>query len=136
MVAFASSDTSFPELTGGMLLTLFVAKGLLLVVLMVVVGERWGFFLWLAFMSLHVFSKVEEIGVWPDGLLDAPIAGGNATPLGQRPLSFPSVTFRIRAPARMVQLEEWFKSWAPDSVCSAGGGRSSVEAWCTDALNI
>ena len=31
--------------------------------------------------------------------------------------------------ARMVQLEDWFRSWVPDSVFSAGSGRGSVEAW-------
>ena len=37
----------------------------------------------------------------------------------------------------MVQLEGWFKSWVPDSVFSAGGGgRGSVEAWYTTALDI
>ena len=36
----------------------------------------------------------------------------------------------------MVQLEDWFKSWVPDSVFSAGGGCGSVEAWCTSALDI
>ena len=36
----------------------------------------------------------------------------------------------------MVQLEEWFRSWVSDSVFSAGGGRSSVEAWCTTALDV
>ena len=36
----------------------------------------------------------------------------------------------------MVQLEDWFKSWEPDSVFSAGGGRGSVEAWYTSALDI
>ena len=33
-----------------------------------------------------------------------------------------------------MQLEVWFQSWVPDSVFSAGGGRSSVEAWYTTAL--
>ena len=32
--------------------------------------------------------------------------------------------------------EDWFRSWVPDSVFSAGGGRSSVEAWYTTALDI
>ena len=36
----------------------------------------------------------------------------------------------------MVQFEHWFKSWVPDSVFSAGGGRGSVEAWYTSALDI
>ena len=29
-----------------------------------------------------------------------------------------------------------FKSWVPDSVFSAGGGRGSVEAWYATALDI
>ena len=38
--------------------------------------------------------------------------------------------------ARMCQLEGWFQSWVPESVFSAGVGRSSVEAWYTSALDI
>ena len=74
----------------------------------------------------RILSLVEDTGVWPDGLLDAYIAmipntDGDATPLGQRPLSVLHVVYRIWASARMVQLESWFKSWVPDSVFSAGG---------------
>ena len=36
----------------------------------------------------------------------------------------------------MGQLEDWFRSWVADSVSGAGGGRSSVEAWLTTALDI
>ena len=37
----------------------------------------------------------------------------------------------------MGQLEDWFQSWVlPDSVFSAGGGRGSVEAWYTSALDV
>ena len=36
----------------------------------------------------------------------------------------------------MMQLEPWFKSWVPSSVYSAGGGRSSVDAWFSSALDI
>ena len=36
----------------------------------------------------------------------------------------------------MVQLDGWFRSWVPGSVFSAGGGRGSVEAWYTSALDI
>ena len=57
-------------------------------------------------------------------------------PLGQRPLCVLLVVYRIWASARMVQLEGWFKSWVLESVYSAGGGRSSVEAWYTTALDI
>ena len=40
----------------------------------------------------RILTLVEDTGVWPDGLLDAyialnPKADGDATPLGQRPLS-------------------------------------------------
>ena len=89
----------------------------------------------------RILSKVEDLGVWPDGLLDAYIAmipkvDGDATPLGQRPLSALPVVYRVWASARMLQLEPWFRSWVPSCVFSAGGGRSSVEAWFTTALDI
>ena len=55
----------------------------------------------------RILTKVEDLGVWPDELLDAYIAmipktDGDAAPLGQRPLSVLPVVYR-----------------------SAGGGRSS-----------
>ena len=89
----------------------------------------------------RILTLVEDTGVWPDGLLDVYIAmipktDGDATPLGQRPLSVLPVVYRIWASARMMQLEGWFKFWVPDSVFSAGGGRGSVEAWYTTALDI
>ena len=89
----------------------------------------------------RILSKVEELGIWPDGLFDAyitliPKVDGDATPLGQRPLSVLPVVYRIWASARMVQLEPWFRSWVPSCVFSAGGGRSSVQAWFTTALDI
>ena len=54
----------------------------------------------------RLLTKVEDIGVWPDGLLDAYIAmipktDGDATPLGQRPLSVLPIVYRIWASARM-----------------------------------
>ena len=89
----------------------------------------------------RVLAKVEELGIWPEGLLDAYIAmipkvDGDATPLGQRPLSVLPVVYRVWASARMVHLELWFRSWVPSCVFSAGGGRSSVQAWFTTALDI
>ena len=89
----------------------------------------------------RILTTVEDSGVWPDGLLDAHIAmipgtDGDATLLGQRPLSVLPVIYRIWASARMSQLDGWFCSWVPDSVFSAGGGRGSVEAWYATALDI
>ena len=89
----------------------------------------------------RILTLVEDHGVWPDGLLDAyitmiPKTDGDATPLGQRPLSVLPVVYRIWASSRMLHLESWFKSWVPDSVFSAGGGRGSVEAWYTSAYDI
>ena len=43
---------------------------------------------------------------------------------------------RVWASARMIQLEPRFRSWVPPSVFSAGGGRSSVDALFTTALDI
>ena len=61
----------------------------------------------------RVLTKVEDFGVWPDGLLDAYIAmipktDGDATPLGQRPLSVLPTVYRVWASARLFQLEDWF----------------------------
>ena len=75
----------------------------------------------------RILTKVEELGVWPDGLLDAsitmiPKSDGDATPLGQRPLTVLPVVYRIWASTRMSQLDDWFRSWVPDAVYSAGGG--------------
>ena len=90
----------------------------------------------------RILSCVEDFGIWPEGLLDAYIAmipkvDGDATPLEQRSLSVLPVVYRIWASAKMGQLEDWFRSWVPDSVFGAGGGgRSSVEAWYTTALYI
>ena len=65
----------------------------------------------------RILTKVDEDGGWPEGSLDAYIAmihkvGGDATSLGQRPLCVLPVVCRIWASARMVQLEEWFRSWS------------------------
>ena len=46
------------------------------------------------------------------------------------------VVYRIWASARVGQLDDWFRSWVPDSVFSAGGGRSSVEARYASAIDI
>ena len=86
-----------------------------------------------------VLGQVEDFGVWLDVLLDAYIATipkTDATPFGQSPLSVLPVIYRVWASARMGQLDDWFRSWVPDSVFSAGGGRGSVEAWYISALDI
>ena len=90
---------------------------------------------------LAFFPRLRIFGVWPDGLLDAYIAmipqiDGDAAPIGQRPLSVLPVIYRVWASARLGQLDDWFRSWVPDSVFSAGGGRGLVEAWYTTALDI
>ena len=48
----------------------------------------------------RILTKVEDVGVWPDGLLDAYIAmipktDGDTTPIGQRPLSVLAIVYRI-----------------------------------------
>ena len=135
-------EVSLPRLTGQMFADVVQRKGATAGSL-----DGWG---WRELKVLPVswfdelarfLTLVEDTGVWPDGLLDAYIAmipktDGDATPLGQRPLSVLLVVYRIWASARMVQLEGWFKSWVPNSVFSAGGGRGSVEAWYTTALDI
>ena len=135
-------EFSLPTLTGDMLFEVVKKKGSTAGSL-----DGWG---WRELKVLPVawfdglakiLIRVEELGVWPDGLLDAeitmiPKVDGDATPLGQRPLSVLPVVYRIWASARMVQLEPWFRSWVPSCVFSAGSGRSSVQAWFTTALDI
>ena len=135
-------EVYLPRLTGQMLADVAQRKGATAGGL-----DGWG---WRALKVLpvawhdglaRILTKVEYVGVWPDGLLDACIAmirktDGDATPLGQRYLGVLPIVHRIWASARMGQLEDWFRSWVPDSVFSAGGGRGSVEAWYTSALDI
>ena len=135
-------EVHLPRLTGQMLSDVVLRKSISAGSL-----DGWG---WRELKALPVswfdqlaciLTKVEDLGVWPDSLLDAYIAmipktGGDSTPLGQRPLCVLPVVYRIWAAARMGQLGDWFKSLVPDSVFSAGGGRGSVEAWYTSSLDI
>ena len=88
----------------------------------------------------RILAKVEELGVWPEGLLDACIAMIPKLMVmlllwTQRPLSVLPIAYRIWASVRMLQLEEWFRSWV--GFCrECWSGRSSVEAWYTTALDI
>ena len=106
------------------------------------VGESLSPCLSIGLMVLLVsLLRLKSLGFGLKGLLDAYVAlipkvGGDSTPLGQRPLSVLPVAYRIWASVRMEKLEGWFRSWVPDSVFSAGNGRSSVEAWFTTAPDI
>ena len=90
----------------------------------------------------RILIKVEDSGVWPDGLLDAYIAMISLRLMvmlllldrGLFAYSLLSIVFGLLLV--WVSLVTGFKSWVPDSVFSAGGGRGSVEAWYTSALDI
>ena len=60
----------------------------------------------------------------------------DSTALGQRPLCVLPIAYRLWASVRLMHLKEWFQSWVPESVFSAGEGRSSVEAWYSTALDL
>ena len=95
---------------------------------------------WFVGLAL-VLRQIETTGQWPQGLLDAyiamiPKAEGDSTPLGQRPLCVLPVVYRLWASVRLAHLKEWFYSWVPDSVFSAGKGVSSVDAWYATAVDI
>ena len=79
---------------------------------------------WFVGLAL-VLRQVEAVGQWPQGLLDAyiamiPKAEGDSTPPGQRPLCVLPVLYRLWASVRLAHLKNWFSSWVPDSVFSAG----------------
>ena len=65
-----------------------------------------------------------------------PKTEGNATPLGQRPLSVLPIENSLWATARLEHLQAWCDSWLPQSVFSAGKGRSSFDAWYSTSLDI
>ena len=44
--------------------------------------------------------------------------------------------YRLWASVRLAHLQDWFYSWVPDSVFSAGKGVSSVDAWYTTSIDI
>ena len=86
-------EVHLPRLTGQMLADVVLRKGVSAGSL-----DGWG---WRELKALpvswfdelaRILTKVEDLVVWPDGLLDAYIAmipktDGDATPLGQRPLA-------------------------------------------------
>ena len=65
-----------------------------------------------------------------------PKAEGDSTTLGQRPLCVLPVVYRLWTSVRLAHLKEWFYSWVPDSVFSAGKGVSSVDAWYATSIDI
>ena len=131
---------SLPQLTGEMLADVVRRKGAAAGSL-----DGWGWrelkvlpVVWFGGLA-RILTKDEEVGVWPDGLLDAYIAvilkiDGDATPLGQRPLSVLPVVYRFLGFCTYGSAGGLVSVLVPDSVCSAGGGRSPVEAWNTIAL--
>ena len=44
--------------------------------------------------------------------------------------------YRFWVSVRMGHLEEWFRARVSDSVYSAGGGRRSIEAWNSTAVDV
>ena len=46
------------------------------------------------------------------------------------------VVYRLWASVRLAHLQDWFYSWVPDSVFSAGKEVSSVDAWYTTSIDI
>ena len=65
-----------------------------------------------------------------------PKSDGDSTPLGQRPLCVLPLVYRIWASVRLRHLDSWLRSWLPLSVFRAGGGRGSVDAWYSTALDF
>ena len=110
-------EVSLPRLTGEMLADVLRRKGATAGSL-----DGWGWRVFKAslfpgLMVLLVFYLRWRVMGFGQGLLD------DATPLGLRPVCVLPIAYRVGVSARMSQLEGWFRSWVPDSVLSAGGGR-------------
>ena len=74
-----------------------------------------------------VLRQIESEGRWPQGPQDAfiamiPKAGGDSTPLRQRPICVLPVVYRFWASVRPSHIQDWFYSWVPESAFSAGQG--------------
>ena len=65
-----------------------------------------------------------------------PKTDGDSTPLGQRPLCALPCIYRLWASVRLGHIQDWFYSWVPHTVFSAGKGVSSVDAWYATSLDI
>ena len=46
------------------------------------------------------------------------------------------MVYRLWASVRLAHPKDWFYSWVPDSVFSAGKGVSSVDAWYATSIDI
>ena len=60
----------------------------------------------------EILVSVEESGTWPEPLLDAfivmiPKEGGDATPIGHRPLSVLSIAYILWATVPLCQIQDW-----------------------------
>ena len=101
MVTGLLPEVALPRLTGQMLADVVQRKGCTAGSL-----DGWG---WREFKVLpvswfdeqaRILTMVEDLSVWPDGLLDAyitmiPKTDGDASLLGQRPLSVLPIVYRI-----------------------------------------
>ena len=56
--------------------------------------------------------------------------------LGSAPLCVLPVVCRLWASVRLAHIQDWFCSWVPDSVFSAGKGVASVDAWYSTTIDI
>ena len=79
---------------------------------------------------LALVLRQSETGRWPQGLLDAYIAMISkaeevAHHGGSTHFALP-VVFLLWASVRLAHTQDWFYSWVPDSVFSAGKRVSSV----------
>ena len=69
----------------------------------------------------RILTKVENFGIWPDGLLEAYIAmipktDGDSTPLGQRPLSVLPIVYLVPVLGTGSCLQCWGRSWVGGSM--------------------
>ena len=88
-----------------------------------------------------ILAVVEESGTWPGHLLDAyfvmiPKEGGDGSVHWAKTIECATYRSQAMGHSPTVPYQDWFESWLPKSVFSAGRGRSSVDAWYATALDI
>ena len=61
---------------------------------------------------------------------------GRGIPLGSGLLGVLLVGYRRQASVRLEHFMDWFHSWGPESLYSAGNGQSSVDVWYVTLLDF
>ena len=89
---------------------------------------------------VQLFQVTEHTGVWPEPLLEIPIAclrkPTGDTPLDIRPISLASVLYRIWARLRWQEIRDWHELWLPPELKGGARHREAIDAYFQVMLEV